>query len=77
MQGSGMSKVVDMTVCPRCYNVRWVCEAHPYRPWGSHMKGCTCGAPGEPCPVCNRPDDETAPKMPEGFVLDTKNEDWD
>jgi len=41
------------------------------------MKGCTCGAPGEPCPVCNRPDDETAPKMPEGFVLDTKNEDWD
>jgi hypothetical protein len=19
--------------CPRCYDTRWVCEAHPERPW--------------------------------------------
>jgi hypothetical protein len=44
-----------MQFCDRCAKCRWVCEAHPNRPWdGEHA--CGCGAPGEPCPECNRAD---------------------
>jgi hypothetical protein len=64
-----------MMTCWRCDGCRWVCEAHPERPWEGPL-ACGCGAPGEPCPICNRPDGDTAPKLPDGFVVDTKSEDW-
>jgi hypothetical protein len=32
---------------------------------------------GEPCPVCNRPDADTLPELPEGFVVANKREDRD
>jgi hypothetical protein len=37
-----------MRICTRCGNCRWVCEAHPYRPWGDVQGACCCGAPGKP-----------------------------
>jgi hypothetical protein len=62
-----------MIFCARCANERWVCEAHPDRPWdGEH--GCPCGAPGSPCPVCNKADAVTVPEMPDGFVAETSRE---
>jgi hypothetical protein len=63
-----------MKWCARCHNMRWVCEAHPDLPWEGDF-GCKCGAPGEPCPICNRADDETTPELPEGFKIDKKI-DW-
>jgi hypothetical protein len=27
-----------------------------------------------PCAICNRPDGDITPEMPEGFVVDTKSE---
>jgi hypothetical protein len=33
------------------------------------------GAPGEPCPVCDRTDADTVPEPPDGFVVDPKSED--
>ena len=62
--------------CIRCANARWVCEAHPDRPWGDVQGACCCGAPGEPCPTCNRTDGDGIPEMPEGFVVDTKSNNW-
>lgn len=59
-----------MKICLRCDCVRWVCEAHPDRPWSDGPRGCSCGAPGEPCPFCNRSDGKTLPAMPAGFVPD-------
>jgi hypothetical protein len=44
-----------MKFCLRCHDTRFVCEAHPLRPWIDSPAGCRCGAPGDPCPVC-RPD---------------------
>jgi hypothetical protein len=63
-------------VLPRCDSCRWVCEVHPERPWLG-PSACGCGAAGEPSPVCNRPDADTLPELPEGFVVDTKREDRD
>ena len=62
-----------MIYCARCANERWVCEAHPERPWGGEHD-CRCGAPGSPCPVCNKVDAETVPAMPDGFVVETARE---
>jgi hypothetical protein len=45
--------------CKRCDGCRWVCEAHPDRPWEG-PNACGCGAPGAPCPACNKPDDDSA-----------------
>jgi hypothetical protein len=43
-----------------------VCESHPDRPWeGEHA--CTRGAAGAPCPRCNVPEKDEAPRLPEGF----------
>jgi hypothetical protein len=56
--------------CARCANERWVCEAHDDRPWGGEH-GCTCGAAGEPCPICNKVGPEAVPEIPDGFVVDT------
>jgi len=41
--------------CGRCDGTGWVCENHPFRPWGPDSKrldACDCGA-GAPCPICN------------------------
>ncbi|WP_315804015.1 hypothetical protein [Bradyrhizobium sp. SZCCHNS3002] len=42
-----------MKICLRCAGARFVCEAHPDRPWTTGAGGCRCGAPGDPCPLCN------------------------
>lgn len=54
--------------CPTCDGERWVCEAHPDRPWNDTERGCTCG-PGTPCPVCNPCDEHTPPELPPGTVI--------
>jgi len=53
-------------ICFRCEDTRWVCEAHPERPWeGPHAR--ECGEAGMPCPRCNRADAGDAPMLPKGF----------
>ncbi len=59
-----------MKYCPRCDDTRFVCEAHPDRPWIDSARGCTCGAPGEPCPLCNQADMDAMPALPDDFVVD-------
>jgi hypothetical protein len=59
-----------MKYCFRCDYTRWICEAHPNLPWQDSPRGCHCGAPGAPCPICNTSDAETAPAMPDDFVAD-------
>jgi hypothetical protein len=68
-----MIKPASMRFCLRCDNGRWVCEAHTDRPWEG-PRACDCGGAGAPCPVCNRPDDDAIPEMPEGFVVDIKRD---
>ena len=69
------SGIDSARTCPRCNGCRWVCEAHPDRPWeGEHA--CCCGAPGEPCPVCNRVEGDEVPEMPEGFRVDVDEKGW-
>jgi hypothetical protein len=52
--------------CSLCEDCGWVCENHPARPWeGEHA--CTCGAAGAPCPRCNVPEKDEAPRLPEGL----------
>lgn len=48
--------------CERCGNEGWVCEKHPTIGWTD----CSCGAAGDPCPVCNPCDEHNPPKMPLG-----------
>lgn len=43
--------------CPFCQGERWICEAHPDRPWPHDA----CPGPGEPCPQCN---DGARPELP-------------
>jgi hypothetical protein len=57
--------------CQRCDGCRWVCENHLDRPWQG-PRACDCGGAGAPCPICNVPDDEGAPRMPPGFSPDDK-----
>jgi len=39
----------------------WAYESHPDRPWeGEHA--CTCGGAGAPCPRCNVPEKDEAPR---------------
>lgn len=40
-----------MTDCPYCRETKWVCEAHPNRPWTGEGF-CGCGSAGMPCPEC-------------------------
>ena len=57
-------------ICWRCDGSQWVCERHPERPRsGDHA--CGCGAAGMPCPICNPSDEQSPPKMPPGFKVDT------
>lgn len=76
-EGQTVSENVAVRWCARCDNSRWACEEnHADCPWlGNHA--CNGGEPGAPCPICNRPDDLSAQKMPEGFEVDAKGEDWD
>jgi hypothetical protein len=57
--------------CKRCDGCRWVCEAHPDRPWEG-PNACGCGAPGAPCPACNKPDDNSSPALPVGFEVENQ-----
>jgi hypothetical protein len=65
-----------MKYCFQCDNTRWVCETHSHLPWQDSPRGCKCGAPGDPCPICNKSDAETLPARPDGFVVD-KARDFD
>lgn len=56
-----------MKVCLRCHGARWICEVHPKLPWGGGASACACGAPGCPCPFCNRTEGDAVPEMPNGF----------
>jgi hypothetical protein len=61
-----------MRFCARCDNCRWVCENHPDQPWEG-PRACGCGAPGDPCPVCNsRIDEDTEPELPEDFEVEKR-----
>jgi hypothetical protein len=62
--------------CAHCADTRWVCEAHPDRPWEDSPRSCYCGAPGEPCPICNVPEDGATPVLPEGFRVDMDDKGW-
>ena len=54
-------------LCPLCDGARWVCEAHPDRPWGVEGE-CGCGEPGMPC-VCNPSSGrDDPPDPPPGFT---------
>ena len=48
-------------VCPRCQDKRWICEAHPDRPWPHD----DCEGPGEPCPGCNV---GQPPELPDDWI---------
>ncbi len=63
-----------MRFCLRCDNTRFVCEAHPTLPWIDSPRGCRCGAAGDPCPFCNRIDQDAVPEMPDDFVTTAKRE---
>jgi hypothetical protein len=45
---------------------------HPDRPWIDSLRDCECGAPGEPCPVCNQVDEDHEPELPEGFEVENR-----
>jgi hypothetical protein len=65
-----------MKFCGRCANTRWVCEAHLIDRVRTAPGSCCCGAPSEPCPVCDRADSDAIPKLPDDFAVDIKNKDW-
>jgi hypothetical protein len=47
--------------CSLCEDCGWAYESHPDRPWeGEHA--CTCGGAGAPCPRCNVPEKDEAPR---------------
>jgi hypothetical protein len=55
--------------------LRLACETHPGRPWeGDHA--CACGAAGAPCPWCNLPDKDGAPRLPDGFRTEFDKKGW-
>jgi hypothetical protein len=52
-----------------CNGARWVCEAHPDRPWGITGE-CGCGEPGMPCAFCNPCGGiDDPPDQPRGFQI--------
>jgi hypothetical protein len=60
-------------LCQVCEDCGWVCENHPDTPWeGPHA--CTCGGAGMPCPRCNLSDQETPPRLPNGFKVDIESD---
>jgi hypothetical protein len=61
--------------CALCEGCGWVCENHPDRPWEG-KDACTCGGAGMPCPWCNLPDKDGAPRLPDGFKMDFDKKGW-
>jgi hypothetical protein len=59
--------------CTLCQDIGWVCETHPGKPWNG-PNACPCGAAGAPCPWCNQYDEETPPRMPEGFLVEIEKD---
>jgi hypothetical protein len=59
--------------CQRCDDCRWICEAHLDKPWDGPT-ACGCGAPGDPCPDCNRAGPLDQPEMPPDFEVDRNEE---
>ena len=55
--------------CTRCQDIGWVCEAYAGKPWDGPNAGPRDAA-GAPCPWCNKCDADTAPRMPEGFLVE-------
>jgi hypothetical protein len=41
--------MAEVATCSRCHGSRWVCEAHPDRPF--EHDGCRSA--GDPCPACS------------------------
>jgi hypothetical protein len=61
--------------CSLCEDSGWVCESHPDRPWeGKHA--CTCSGAGAPCPRCNVPEENEAPRLPDGFRTEFDKMGW-
>jgi hypothetical protein len=53
--------------CITCDDTGWVCENHQDQsPWRG-PNACTCGGAGAPCPACNKPQNDEAPRLPKGF----------
>ncbi len=68
----GLDAEMKRSLCEDC---GWVCETHPGRPWeGEHA--CTCGGAGAPCPWCNVPDKDGAPRLPDGFRTEFDKKGW-
>jgi hypothetical protein len=42
------------------------------RPWGDGPRACPCGAAADPCPICNKVQEDDIPELPAGFVSDVK-----
>jgi hypothetical protein len=61
----------DSAALPICDGTRWVCEAHPDRPWGADSKrACDCGGDSMPCEACNHSDGlDHPPDLPPGFTV--------
>jgi hypothetical protein len=58
-------------LCPKCNGTRWMCEAHPDRPW----RECNCGAAGMPCDQYNPAGAlDDPPVLPGGFRIDIERD---
>ena len=63
-----------MRFCARCDNCRFVCG--PILTSLGMVRACGCGAPGDPCPVCNnRIYENNELELSEDFIVDIKRED--
>ncbi len=62
-------------ICTLCEDSGWVCEAHPQMPWEG-PDACKCGAPGMPCPWCNKPAVGKEPRLPDGFKTEVDKDGW-
>lgn len=56
--------IAALELCSACQGYGWVCEAHPDKSWND---GECCGAPGEPCRICNPCTKDIPPRNPIGF----------
>jgi len=64
----------DQPRCDRCASSGWVCEEHDDLAWDAGDDGCDCGAPGMPCPNCNK---GQTPRMVAGStVIWTAKHGW-
>jgi hypothetical protein len=64
------TKVMHETVCPVCFNARWVSEDDE-TPWPVDPRsGVKSLAAGMPCPVCNKAMDQKPGYHPEGSATE-------